>query len=155
MINKEAKFIAVIMCAIFCTACATNTLNIEVAPSTSLTVQKPENLKLVEGVFAQYKNGSLFIDTQYINTEMTGDSFIKQIYGNEQLSTPDMSSKRKIALADSKTIEDVSKGNITGYYINHRGGYELLVFAVNSKNFVTYITGKNIPVMPIYSTIKE
>lgn len=155
MTNKATKLIATIVCAIFCTACTTNTLKIEVAPDTSLTVQKPDRLKLVEGIFAQYKQGSIFIDTQYMKNGMTGDSFLKQIYGSDQPLTPDMSNKRKIALADSKTIKDVSKGTITGYYIQHKGGYDLLVFAINSKNFVTYLTGKNIPVIPVYSTIKE
>lgn len=155
MANKSTRFIVIVICALFCAACTTNTLNIEVAPNTSLTVQTPDKLKLVEGIFAQYKQGTVFIDTQYMKNEMTGDSFLKQIYGNEQPASPEMSNKRKIALMDSKSVKDVSRGDITGYYIQHKGGYELLVFAINTKNFVTYLTGKNIPVIPIYSTLKD
>lgn len=153
--NRKIRLIILSLWALLGVACASNTLKVEVAPNVHIQIPTPENLKLVEGIYAQYEDGSLFIDTQYLDSGMSGDDYLRQIYGSAEPESAGLMSARKMARSDSLSVADVSRGELTGYLIEHKAGYELLVFAVGGKSFVTYVTGKSIPLAPVYASIKE
>lgn len=152
--NRLKNLILTAICAFFCAACAQNSIKVEVASGVIVEIQVPEKLKLVEGIYATYEQGTLFIDTQYLDG-INGDRLLSQIYGDESPETENINLQKKTALKDAKSFTDISNSKYAAYLINHKMGYELLVMAPKDKNFVTYITGKNVPTKPIYESIKE
>ena len=152
--NRLKILILSIMCAVFCVACTSPFLKVEVAPNVLVEIPTPERLKLVEGIYAAYEDGTLFIDTQYIEG-MSGEQLLDQIYGGGIPKNDNVSLQKKTALKDAKSFVDISNSKYRAFLINHRMGYQLLVMAPKDEKFVTYITGKNISTKPIYDSIKE
>ena len=151
---NRLKVFLLSICAIICTACAQSPLKVEVAPQVFVAIPTPDSLKLVEGIYATYEQGTLLIDTQYLDN-MSGDQLLSQIYGDTPPASDNIEQQKQVALKDAQSVQDISKEKVTAYLINHRMGYELLVMAPNGEKYVTYITGKNVATLPIYESIKE
>ncbi len=154
VVNRLKILMLSIMCAVFCVACTQPLLKVEVAPKVLVEIPTPERLKLVEGVYATYTHGTLFIDTQYLEG-ISGEHLLDQIYGGDTPKNENTDLLKKAALKDAESFVDISNSKYRAFLINHRMGYELLVMAPKDEKFVTYITGKNISTKPIYDSIKE
>ncbi len=142
--------ISVVFLLVIASGCSTvSTLAIQTENERVIEIPMPEYLILIDGIWARYKEGSILIDSENLGSDIDASEYLHQVYGNSEATYHQAKTQKELLRKDALGIKDKSTDSMAMYIIDHKYGYELVVFGYKGSNQVTFVTGKGVPVAPI------
>ena len=148
------KSLTSLLVAISVTGCASQPLIVEVSPETYIKVPQPEKVKMMDGIWSVYPDGSILATTDYYDDTLGAD-VLNQVYGDEIPATNLAKQRKEMASKEARSIERLNNRKFTAYLVDHVQGYQVLVFSKNGTNAVTFVSAKGVSIEPVIQSIKE
>lgn len=148
------KSLTLLLIAVALAGCASQPLVVEVSPDTYIKVPQPEKVKMMDGIWSVYANGSILATTDYYDNA-TGADILNQVYGSATPTTDKVKQQKQLAAKDAHNIKSLNSSKFTAYLVDHVNGYQVLVFSRNGTNAVTFVTAKGVSIDPVVQSIKE